>query len=115
MDEDDELAINLVVGEKKRVKLAIDSGAAEAVWLKEMFEQFKTNPCHPGSEQKFVNASRGAINHYGKKQVRFSDPTDGKVIGMGFQAYDVKFLLAAVKKICEKGNLVQLGPKATDN
>ena len=34
---------------------------------------------------------------------------------MPFQACDVKRPLAAVKKICEKGSLVQFGPKESDN
>jgi len=47
--------------------------------------------------------------------VAFHNPTDGRVIGMPFQACDVKRPLAAVEKICEKGNLVQFGPKESDN
>ena len=38
-----------------------------------------------------------------------------RIIGMPFQACDVKRPLASVKKICEKGNLVQFGPTTKDN
>ena len=82
---------------------------------KDLAEQLKINPCSPETEQKFVNASRGLIKHYGEKKVAFLNPTDGRLTGMPFQACDVKRPLAAIKKICEKGNLVQFGPWDCDN
>jgi len=46
-------------------------------------------------------------------QVALHNPTDGQVIGMPFQACDVKRPLASVKRICEKGSVVQFGPGLT--
>ena len=107
--------INIVESETKWVKIAIDSGAAESVCPMDWANEFKVTPCAPGKEQKFVNASGGPIKHYGEKKVALINPGDNKIIGMPFQACDVKRPLAAVKKICEKGNLVQFGPQESDN
>ena len=38
-----------------------------------------------------------------------------RTIGMVFQACDVKKPLAAVSKICAKGNIVQFGPGVNDS
>ena len=101
--------------EKKWVKIAIDSAAAESVCPPEWAEEFKVTPCVPGQEQSFVNASGGSIQHYGEKKVALLTPGADRLIGMPFQACDVKRPLAAVRRICEKGNIVQFGPNSDDN
>ena len=57
----------------------------------------------------FVNASGVAINHYGNKRVALRTEGTKKVIGMPFRVCDVRKPLAAVRNICDKGNLVQFG------
>ena len=65
-----------------------------------------------------VNASGGKIHHYGSRKVAFK-PADvhgpGRMMGFGFEVTDVKKPLAAVCRICEKGNIVQFGPGTKDN
>ena len=74
-------------------------------------------PCLPGQEKPFINASGGTIKHLGEKKVALwaGEPGWEKIIGLPFQACEVKKPLAALKKICEKGNIVQFGPKPADN
>ena len=100
--------------DKKWVKIAIDSAAAESVCPTGWAEEFPVKPCAPGTEQTFVNASGGTIKHYGEKKVALLTGAN-RVIGLPFQACDVKRPLAAVRRICEKGNIVQFGPGAQDN
>ena len=103
---------------KQWVKIAIDSAAAESVCPVNWAEQFEVKPCKPGTEQTFVNASGGNIKHHGEKKVALlTENSDGKQkkIGLPFQACDVKRPLAAVRRICEKGNIVQFGPGEKDN
>ena len=38
-----------------------------------------------------------------------------RTVGLPVQACDVKHPLAAVRRICEKGNIVQLGSEVKDN
>ncbi len=65
-----------------------------------------------------VNASGGEISHHGSREVRFVAAAEtgpnSKVMGMGFQVADVKKPLAAVWRICEKGNIVQFGDNDED-
>ena len=107
--------VNAVYAEKKYVKIAIDSAAAESVCPPDWASEFKVTPCQEGQEQKFVNASGGNIKHFGQKRVALDNPSGGRVIGMPFQACEVKRPLASVRRICEKGNVVQFGPGVADN
>ena len=100
------------------VKIAIDSAAAESVCPPEWAKQFTVKPCAPGQEQSFVNASGGTIKHFGEKKVALltkGSSGQDRTIGLPFQACDVKRPLAAVRRICEKGNIVQFGPEVKDN
>ena len=110
--------INGVESDGLQVKIAIDSAAAESVCPMEWAGQFKVKPCVPGQERSFINASGGEIKHYGEKRVALltkgSSGSERK-IGLPFQACDVKRPLAAVRRICEKGNIVQFGPGEKDN
>ena len=40
---------------------------------------------------------------------------DDRLIGLPFQVCDVKKPLVSVKRICERGNIIQFGPKEEDN
>ena len=40
---------------------------------------------------------------------------ENRLIGLPFQVFDVKKPLVSVKRICEKGNIIQFGPKSEDN
>ena len=110
--------INGVENDGLQVKIAIDSAAAESVCPMDWAGQFKVKPCVPGQERSFINASGGEIKHYGEKRVALltkgSSGSERK-IGLPFQACDVKRPLAAVRRICEKGNIVQFGPGEKDN
>ena len=103
--------------ESQMVKVAIDSAAAESVCPKDWAEAFPAKPCTKEDEREFVNANGGPIKHYGVKKValKTGEPGWERVIGMPFQACDVKRPLAAVRRICEKGNIVQFGPTSEDN
>jgi len=103
---------------ESKVKIAIDSAAAESVCPFGWAEQFAVKPCAPGQEQSFVNASGGTIKHFGEKKVALltkGSSGQDRTIGLPFQACDVKRPLAAVRRICEKGNIVQFGPEVKDN
>ena len=106
-----------VVGSEKWVEITVDSGAADNVCPVGWAPEFGVKPCAPGTEQTFINASGAPIKHHGEKKVTLwaGEPGWERMIGLPFQACDVKKPLMAVKKICEKGNIVQFGPKASDN
>ena len=93
----------------QKVKITIDSGASDSVCPKDWAPVFQTVACEPGKAKSFVNASGVAINHYGNKKVSLKTAGTNKVIGMPFRVCDVRKPLAAVRNICEKGNLVQFG------
>ena len=120
---DDELVIaevyeiNTIDSGRKIVKVAIDSAAAESVCPRDWATCFPVKPCGEGEEQSFTNANRGPIKHYGEKRVALKTGEKGweRFIGMPFQACDVKRPLAAVRRICEKGNIVQFGPAEEDS
>ena len=112
------IEVNGIRSEGPKVKIAIDSAAAESVCPWEWAEQFPVKPVAQGQEQSFVNASGGPIKHYGEKKVALlAKGSTGmeRTIGLPFQACDVKRPLAAVWRICEKGNIVQFGPREADN
>ena len=99
-------------------EITVDSAAEESVCPPSWGEEFGLIPVAGGDEMRLVNASGGRIKHHGSREVVFR-PIEGcgsgKMIGMGFQVSDVKKALAAVWKICQKGNVVQFGPEETDN
>ena len=98
------------VGDKiESVKITIDSGAADSVCPKDWATAFKTVPCEPGKAKSFVNASGAGINHYGNKRITLKTSGTNKTLAMPFRVCDVRKPLAAVRNICEKGNLVQFG------
>ena len=56
---------------------------------------------------KLRNASGGKMELCGEKQINFKMSELSAVMGMNFQASDVKRPLAAVWRVAERGNLVQ--------
>ena len=52
------------------------------------------------------------MKHYGEKEVTFKNGLDGDILGMRFQVTDVKKPLLAVRRLTEKGNIVQFGGEA---
>jgi hypothetical protein len=102
---------------RKRVKIGIDSCAAETVCPKEWAKEFKMEPVKPEKKLNLVNASGGPIGHYGERKVALQTEDEfgwEKVIGLPFQVCDVKRPLAAVSQICKKGNIVQFGEREED-
>ena len=99
-----------------RTEITVDSAADESVCPRGWAEQFGIAPVSSGQELKLVNASGGRINHYGSRKVAFQpDAAGGRLLGVGFEVTDVKKPLMAVSRICEKGNVVQFGPKPQNN
>ena len=66
---------------------------------------------------KLVSANGGKIEHYGEREVSFEaeEAEGGGLMGMIFQVSDVRKPLAAVWRICQKGNRVCFGPDSGDN
>ena len=64
-----------------------------------------------------VGANRSRIQHYGHREVKFSAVEAGakeRMMRLGFEVCDVRKPLAAVWRICEKGNIVQFGDSEED-
>ena len=93
----------------------MDSGAAESVSPYDWFEDFGLDPVKPGKQLRLVNASGGKINHYGERKVAMRTGSGDRLIGLLFQVCDVRKPLVSVKRICEKGNIIQFGPSKKDS
>ena len=110
-------AIKEVCEIRKRVKIGIDSCAAETVCPQGWANEFKMEPVKSGEMLNLVNASGCKIGNYGERKVALQTVDEfgwEKVIGLPFQVCDVKRPLAAVSQICKKGNLVQFGEREED-
>jgi hypothetical protein len=94
-------------------EITIDSAAEESVCPKAWGMEYGT--AEPSKWLKFVNASGGAMGHYGERKANFRVPGGASVMSLGFQVSDVQKPLAAVRRIAEKGNIVQFGPEDKDN
>ena len=93
-----------------QAEITVDSAADESVCPRQWAEQFGTGPKR--RDLKLVNASGGPIAHYGSRKVAFQpDGTAGRILGVGFEVTDVRKPLMSVKRICERGNIVQFGPE----
>ena len=97
--------------------VTVDSAADESVCPKDWANMFDLQKIEEGKELRLRSANGGKIAHYGQRDVVFevAGEKDTKLMGMGFQASDVKKTLAAVHRLVEKGNRVQFGPKVEDN
>ena len=96
-------------------EITVDSAAEESVCPLHWAEQFGLNPVEKGREMKLVNASGGRISHWGSRKVVMHAGEGGRAVEMGFQVTDVKKPLLSVNRLCEKGNIVQFGPKPQHN
>ena len=94
-------------------EITVDSAAEESVCPKWWGEAFQTR--RPSRWLRFVNASGGPMGHDGEKTATFKVGGKDGVVSLGFQVSDVQKPLAAVRRIAEKGNLVQFGPRVEDN
>jgi hypothetical protein len=95
-------------------EITIDSAAEESVCPKEWATEFGTKEVD--RKVKFVKASGGVMGHYGERVANFKTTGhEAAVMSLTFQVSDVQKPLAAVRRIAEKGNLVQFGPRAEDN
>jgi hypothetical protein len=98
--------------------ITVDSAAEESVCPVEWCKAMGTRPVGVGKQMNLINASGGRIEHYGERDVRFKaagDEGGQKVLGLGFQVAGVQKALAAVWRICDKGNIMQFGPEEGDN
>ena len=95
-------------------EVTVDSAADESVCPAEWGEQFGLTPVTDEDQQPFVNASGGKINHYGSRRVVVR-AASGENLAMNFQVTDVRKPLLSVSRLCEQGNLVQFGPRDSDN
>jgi hypothetical protein len=55
------------------------------------------------------------MGHYGERVASFRTTGEAAVMSLTFQVSDVQKPLAAVRRIAEKGNTVQFGPRPEDN
>ena len=95
-------------------EVTVDSAAEESVCPAHWAQQFGVQPVPKGRQISLVNASGGKIAHYGSRKVVMAT-TSGQNLDMTFQVTDVKKPLLAVSRLCERGNLVQFGPRPEDN
>ncbi len=51
------------------------------------------------------------MGHCGEKDVTFKDKVNGDFMGLQVQVTDVRKLLLAVRRLVERGNVVQFGPE----
>ena len=97
-------------------EVTIDSAAEESVCPRLWGDMFELDEVLPGNEMKLRNANGGKIAHHGQRDIMFEvEGEESMLMGMGFQASDVRKPLAAVHRIVEKGNKVQFGPGDEDN
>ena len=95
-------------------EITIDSAAEESVCPKDWCKEFGTR--NPEKWLKFVNASGGVMGHYGERTAKFKvEGENSGIMSLNFQVSDVQKPLVAVRRIAEKGNIVQFGPRDEDN
>jgi hypothetical protein len=94
-------------------EITIDSAAEESVCPRQWATVFGTRATD--KKLKFINASGGEMGHYGERVASFRTVGESAVMSLTFQVSDVQKPLAAVRRISEKGNKVQFGPKPEDN
>ena len=56
------------------------------------------------------------MGHYGERTAKFKvEGENSGIMSLNFQVSDVQKPLVAVRRIAEKGNIVQFGPRDEDN
>ena len=96
-------------------EIVVDSGAAESVCPWDWANQFPVREVPWDCKRNFLNASGGRMEHYGEKKVRCGFAGSRTPVNMTFQVSDARNPLASVARITENGNIVQFGPKDSDN
>ena len=98
-------------------EVTIDSAAEESVCPKDWEVECGLKRVADENKLRLVSANGGKIEHYGEREVKFKAEGVGGVgmMGMIFQVSDVRKPLAAVWRICDKGNRVCFGPSEEDN
>jgi hypothetical protein len=95
-------------------EITVDSAAEESVCPRDWCQEFGTKT--PTKWLKFVNASGGQMGHYGERTAKFRVlGRETGIMSLNFQVSDVQKPLVAVRRIAEKGNIVQFGPREEDN
>jgi hypothetical protein len=95
-------------------EITVDSAAEESVCPQGWCREFGTKEAM--KKLKFVNASGGEMGHYGERIANFKVVgKDSGVMSLNFQVSDVQKPLVAVRRITEKGNIVQFGPREEDS
>ena len=93
--------------------IVVDSAADESCWPKGQGDAFPTKPSKKNIVLKTANG--GSMGHYGEKEITFQSESDGDLVGLKFQVTDVKKPLLAVRRLVEKGNVVNFGPEDDQN
>jgi hypothetical protein len=114
-EEDENPAVDIcVVG--RQAEITVDSAAEASVCPRDWGEEFGLVEVPEKNKLRLINASGGSIPHHGSRETVFKtrvtsrdNGAEEKLMSMGFEVCEVKKALAAVWKICEKGNLVQFG------
>ena len=97
-----------------QTEITVDSAADESVCPADWGKHFGLNSVASDERMQFVNASGGKIQHYGSRRVVVQS-VSGENLAMRFQVTDVRKPLLAVSRLCEQGNCVRFGPRASDN
>lgn len=94
-------------------QIAVDSAADESCWPKGLGDAYQTKPSKRNIVLKTANG--GEMAHYGEKDITFKTRASEDVVGLKFQVTDVKKPLLAVRRLVEKGNMVNFGPEPDQN
>ena len=91
--------------------ITVDSAAEESCWPIGQGNAFVTKPS--GKKVILKTANGDVMGHYGEKEVTFQN--NGDIVSVKFQVTDVRKPLLAVRRLVEKGNVVQFGPEPKQN
>jgi hypothetical protein len=95
-------------------EITVDSAAEESVCPRDWCTEFGTSA--PAKWLEFLNPSGGQMGHYGERTANFRVVgKEAGIMSLKFQVSHVQKPLVAVRRIAEKGNVVQFGPKEEDN
>ena len=91
----------------RKVKVAVDSGAAESVIPIDLIQNYAKIP--HSCDEYFQTASGEPIKNEGEQRIPVVTPS-GQLKGMTFQACDVTKPLASVKRMMDAGHAVVFAP-----
>ena len=92
-------------------EMTVDPAAEESCWPKGYGDAYETKPSSKNIVQKTANGD--TMKHYGEKDITFLDK--GDICAAKFQVTDVRKPLMSVRRMVEKGNIVQFGPEVANN